>query len=138
MYVTYFVTGTLLTTTIFLYCIDGKKYHKEIVENLQTLKTIDKLRTGYYDYLITKWSVEQQLYDDCLKNGLELKINFEHKITSLPHLQYYSYCERVDLSNQNLISCGLPSLILLPHCKVSKLIIGTIIFHYVPYLCSWV
>lgn len=119
MLLIYFVTGTLLTTTVFLYCTDGKTYHKEILENLRTLKTIDKLRTGYYDYLTTKWSVEQQLYDDCLKNGLEFNINFEEKITCLPHLQYYSYCETVDLSNQNLISCALPSLVLVPHCKVS-------------------
>lgn len=94
------------------------------MENLRTLKTIDKLRTGYYDYLVAKWSIEQQLYEDCLKNNLELNINFEEKITSLPHLQYYSYCENIDLSNQNLTSCALRSLVLLPHCKVSKLTVG--------------
>lgn len=46
---------------------------------------------------------------------------FNDKITSLPHLQYYSYCEIVDLSNQNLTSNVLPSLIMLQHCKVRSL-----------------
>lgn len=90
---------------------------------------IDKLRTGYYEYLTTKWSIEQQLYEDCLKNGLEFKINFEEKVTSLPHLQYYSYCEAVDLSDQNFVSCALPSLVLLPHCKVSIMFTEIYIFH---------
>nr|XP_021184116.2 geranylgeranyl transferase type-2 subunit alpha [Helicoverpa armigera] len=108
---------TLLTTTVFLHCIDAKLYHNEVIENLHTLKTIDYLRAGYYDDLITKWSIEDQLVLDYKNNTQDLKIMFNDKITSLPHLQYYSYCENVDLSNQNLTSNVLPSLLMLQHCK---------------------
>lgn len=111
-------SGTLLTTTVFLHCIDAKKYHKEIIENLHTLKTIDHLRAGYYDDLITKWSIENQLTQDYKKDSLDLKIMFDDKVVSLPHLQYYSHCETVDLSDQNLTSNILPALELLQNCKV--------------------
>lgn len=110
----------MLTTTVFLHCIDAKLYHKEVISNLQTLKTIDKLRAGYYADLITKWSIEEQLSADFTNNNtLEMKVNFVEKLISLPHLQYYSYCEAVDLSNQDLTSVVLPSLIVLRNCKVS-------------------
>ncbi|XP_075992345.1 rab geranylgeranyltransferase subunit alpha [Anticarsia gemmatalis] len=108
---------TVLTTTVFLHCIDAKGNYKEVIENLHTLKSIDKLRAGYYDDLITKWSIEDQLAVDYGNNNLEFKISFQDKVTSLPHLQYYSYCESVDLSNQNLTSNVLPSLVMLQHCK---------------------
>ncbi|CAB3231014.1 unnamed protein product [Arctia plantaginis] len=108
---------TLLTTTVFLHCIDAKQNHKEVIKNLHTLKTIDKLRAGYYDDLLTKWSIEDQLSMDYVNDSDCFKIMFKDKITSLPHLQYYSYCETVDLSNQNLTSNILPSLIILQHCK---------------------
>lgn len=108
---------TLLTTTVFLHCIDAKQYHKEIIENLHTLKTIDSWRAGYYDDLITKWSLEDQLAIDYKSDSIDLKIKFDDKITSLPHLQYYSHCENVDLSNQNLSSNVLASLELLQNCK---------------------
>lgn len=112
------ISGTLLTTTVFLHCIDAKQYHKEIIENLHTLKTIDSWRAGYYDDLITKWSLEDQLAIDYKSDSIDLKIKFDDKITSLPHLQYYSHCENVDLSNQNLSSNVLASLELLQNCKV--------------------
>lgn len=112
-------SGTLLTTTVFLHCIDPKQYHKETIENLQTLKRIDDLRAGYYDDLITKWSIEDQLTQDYKTNFLDFKIKFDSRITNLPHLQYYSYCENIDLSNQNLTSSILPSLELFQNCKVS-------------------
>ncbi|KAJ8726387.1 hypothetical protein PYW07_001085 [Mythimna separata] len=108
---------TLLTTTVFLHCIDAKQYHKETIENLHTLKSIDNLRAGYYDDLITKWSIEEQLIEDYKKDSLDFKIMFEDKVSSLPHLQYYSHCENVDLSNQNLTSNILPALELLQNCK---------------------
>lgn len=108
---------TLLTTTVFLHCINAKENHKEVIENLQSLKTIDKLRAGYYNDLITKWSIENQIAIDYENSGRDFKITFKNRITSLPHLQYYSYCEDVDLSNQNLTSNILPSLVMLKHCK---------------------
>ncbi|XP_063838687.1 geranylgeranyl transferase type-2 subunit alpha [Ostrinia nubilalis] len=108
---------TLLTTTVFLYCIDAKLYHNEVIQNLQTLKSIDKLRDGYYNDLKTKWCIENQLYNDFENNSISLKISFDEKITSLPHLQYYSYCENVDLSDQNLSNKVLPSLVVLQNCK---------------------
>ncbi|KOB65347.1 putative neuroproteinsis [Operophtera brumata] len=103
---------TLLTTSVFLHCIDAKLYHKEVIANLQSLKTIDKLRAGYYADLITKWSVEEQLCADFTNNNsLEMKVNFAEKLINLPHLQYYSFCENVDLSDQDLTSVVLPSLV---------------------------
>ncbi|KAL0894810.1 hypothetical protein ABMA27_013335 [Loxostege sticticalis] len=108
---------TLLTTTVFLYCIDAKKYHNEVIENLQALKSIDKLRIGYYNDLITKWCIENQLNNYHGDNSISFKISFDEKISSLPHLQFYSHCENVDLSNQNISSKGLPSLIVLQNCK---------------------
>ncbi|KAG6452521.1 geranylgeranyl transferase type-2 subunit alpha [Manduca sexta] len=109
---------TLLTTTIVLYCIDAKKYHKEVIKNLHLLKVIDKLRAGYYDDLITKWSIEEQLCLDFKTNECRLfKVAFDERISCLPHLQYYSYCEEIDLSNQNLSSKILPSLVVLQHCR---------------------
>lgn len=113
---------TMLTTTVFLHCIDAKLYHKEVILNLQNLMTIDKLRAGYYADLITKWNIEEQLSADFAKNDtLVMKINFAEKLISLPHLQYYSYCENVDLSDQNLTSAVLPSLVVLQSCKVSRI-----------------
>lgn len=82
------------------------------------MKIIDNLRAGYYDDLITKWSIEDQLIKDYKKDCLDFKIMFDDKIVSLPHLQYYSHCENVDLSNQSLESNTLPSLELLQNCKV--------------------
>ena len=76
------------------------------------------MRAGYYDDLITKWSIEDQLVQDYKKDSLDLKIMFDDKIVSLPHLQYYSHCENVDLSNQSLGSNVLRSLELLQNCKV--------------------
>lgn len=58
---------------------------------------------------------------DYKTNDCHLKVNFDAKITSLPHLQYYSYCCYVDLSNQDLTSKVLPSFVVLQHCKVSIL-----------------
>ncbi|XP_023939140.2 geranylgeranyl transferase type-2 subunit alpha [Bicyclus anynana] len=112
---------TLLTTTFFLYCIDANLYHKEIMVNLETLKDLDSQRAGYYSDLISKWSIEQQLPQDYNSNSLEYKISFSQKITSLPHLNYYSYCQVVDLSNQALTSRILPTLTKLQHCKVLNL-----------------
>ncbi|XP_050362376.1 geranylgeranyl transferase type-2 subunit alpha [Nymphalis io] len=108
---------TLLTTTVFLHCINAKLYHKEVVENLQTLKDLDSLRAGYYSDLISKWNIEQQLPTDYQGDSLHYKSGFKEKLTSLPHLQYYSYCKTVDLSNQDLTSIILPSLVKLQHCK---------------------
>lgn len=113
--------GTLLTTTVFLHCINAKKYHKEIIKNLNTLIDIDKLRAGYYNDMIAKWSIEEQLVTDYMDNkDGSFKIKFPEQISSLPHIQYYSYCKVADLSNQNLVSKSLPSLVMLQHCKVSR------------------
>ncbi|XP_045765617.1 geranylgeranyl transferase type-2 subunit alpha [Maniola jurtina] len=114
---------TLLTTTFFLYCIDASLYHKEIVANLDLLKDLDTQRAGYYSDLISKWSIEQQLPKDyeTENTSLQYKIVFSEKITRLPHLQYYSFCQIVDLSCQNLTSRSLPTLIKLQHCKVLNL-----------------
>ncbi|CAH2988757.1 unnamed protein product [Chilo suppressalis] len=112
---------TLLTTTIFLNCIDAKLYHNEVIDNLKTLQSIDKLRTGYYEDLKTRWCIENQLYRDYESNDLVYRVSFDDKITCLPHLQYYSHCEKVDLTNQNLTTKVLPSLILLQNCKYLSL-----------------
>ncbi|XP_011548138.3 geranylgeranyl transferase type-2 subunit alpha [Plutella xylostella] len=113
---------TLLTTTIFLHCIDPKQHHDETITKLQLLKTIDTLRAGYYDDLITKWNIENVLSEKYDENvDVNLKITLSEKIACLPHLQYFSYCETVDLSNQNLTSRVLPSLVVLQHCKVLNL-----------------
>ncbi|CAH2066826.1 unnamed protein product, partial [Iphiclides podalirius] len=109
---------TLLTTTIFLHCIDSKLYYQETIQNLQRLKKLDQQRAGYYNDLLTKWSIEEQLPLDYASKDLVFKPTFSEKITILPHLQYYSFCEVVDLSNQNLCSNILPSLIFLQHCKI--------------------
>ncbi|XP_072936684.1 geranylgeranyl transferase type-2 subunit alpha [Epargyreus clarus] len=108
---------TLLTTTVILYCIDAKLYHKEILANLHSLKTIDKLRTGYYDDLISKWCLEEQLMINYCTSSLQLTMQHHEKIATLYHIQYYSFCEDVDLSNQKLTSRMLPVLIKLQHCK---------------------
>ncbi|CAH2104600.1 unnamed protein product [Euphydryas editha] len=112
---------TLLTTTFFLHCINASLYHKEVVENLQTLKKVDSLRAGYYNDLISKWNIEQQLPCDYENNSLHYKNGFKEKLTSLPHLQYYSFCKTVDLSNQDLTSCILPFLKKLQICEVLDL-----------------
>ncbi|KAM3964836.1 rab geranylgeranyltransferase subunit alpha [Aphomia sociella] len=112
---------TLLTTTFLLHCINAQQNHKEIIENLKELKMIDKLRAGYYDDLITKWSIEDQLLDDYKNDAVVFQIKFIEKISSLPHLHYYSFCENVDLSNQNLTSRVLPTLSILQHCKILSL-----------------
>lgn len=109
----------MLTTTIFLHCIDAKAYHTEAIQNLQKLKVIDKLRAGYYDDLIAKWCIEKQLCSDYENADLALKFSFPSPVSSLPYLQYYSYCDSVDLSNQQLTSNIFPSLIVLQHCKVN-------------------
>ncbi|XP_013188883.2 geranylgeranyl transferase type-2 subunit alpha [Amyelois transitella] len=108
---------TMLTTTFLLHCLDAKRHHKEVIEKLQALKTIDSMRAGYYSDLITKWSIEEQLADDYQNEKDSLVIRFNEKIAYLPHLQYYSFCEKVDLSNQSLTSNKMQSLIMLQHCK---------------------
>lgn len=111
-------SGTLLTTTVFLHCIDAKLNHNEAINNLQILQNLDYQRAGYYNDLISKWCIEEQLPIDYSSNCLLFKPKMSDKLTCLPHLQYYSFCEEIDLSNQNLCSKVLPSLILLQHCKV--------------------
>lgn len=104
---------------MFLHCINANLYHEEVIENLKTLKKLDSQRTGYYSDLITKWNIENQLSNNYNNMCTEYNIEFSEKITSLPHIQYYSYCKIVDLSNQELTSRILPSLVKLQHCKVS-------------------
>lgn len=108
---------TLLTTTVFLNCIDAKHYHREVIDNLKDLQSLDKLRAGYYDDLKTRWCVENQLYNDYSHSNLDYEISFGEKVSSLPHLQYYCYCDKVDLSDHSLTSKVLPSLIVLQNCK---------------------
>ncbi|CAG9566868.1 unnamed protein product [Danaus chrysippus] len=112
---------TLLTTTVFLHCIDPKLHHLEVIDNLQRLKKLDYQRAGYYNDLISMWSIEQQLQNDYNENIDKFHIRFGEKLTSLPHLQYYSFCQTVDLSNQELTSRILPTLIKLQHCKILDL-----------------
>ncbi|XP_068621326.1 geranylgeranyl transferase type-2 subunit alpha [Battus philenor] len=109
---------TLLTTTIFLHCIDPKLHHNETIFNLKILKNIDPQRAGYYEDLLSKWSIENQLPMDYSCNEVIFKPKFLNKLTSLPHLQYYSFCKVVDLSNQHLQSNMLPSLKVLQHCQI--------------------
>ncbi|XP_026757236.2 geranylgeranyl transferase type-2 subunit alpha [Galleria mellonella] len=108
---------TLLTTTFLLHCINAKHYHNEVIDILKTLQIKDKMHAGYYGDLITKWSIELQLEDDYRNEELELKVKFAEKISSLPHLHYYSFCENVNLFNQNLTSRVLSTLSVLQHCK---------------------
>ncbi|XP_059060537.1 geranylgeranyl transferase type-2 subunit alpha [Achroia grisella] len=108
---------TLLTTTVLLHCINAKHYHNEVIQNLKTLQNNDKMRAGYYSDLISKWSIENQLQDDYKNESAEFTVKFSEKISSLPHLHYYSFCETVNLSNQNLTSRVLPTLSVLQHCK---------------------
>ncbi|VVD01808.1 unnamed protein product [Leptidea sinapis] len=112
---------TVLTTTFFLWCINSSEHHEEILKNLTTLKRIDSQRAGYYSDLITKWSMEKLLPNCYEQKCLDYKLDCNYKITSLPHLQYFSFCVNVDLSNQDLTSNCLPSLIKLQHCKVLNL-----------------
>ncbi|CAK1549945.1 unnamed protein product [Leptosia nina] len=107
---------TLLTTAFFLYCVDAKTYNKEIDKILQSLIGIDKQRAGYYCDLKSKWSIEKEIHDNYDKMDLEMKVAVKN-LTCLPRLQYYSFCENVDLSHQNLNENVLPSLIKLQHCK---------------------
>ncbi|XP_053608103.1 geranylgeranyl transferase type-2 subunit alpha [Plodia interpunctella] len=108
---------TMLTTTFLLHCLDAKQHYKEVLEKLETLKKIDVMRAGYYSDLKTKWSIEEQIADDYQNDRDSLVIRFNEKITYLPHLQYYNFCETVDFSNQNLTSNMLHSLVMLQHCK---------------------
>lgn len=108
----------MLTTTVFLHCINASLYHKEVVENLETLKKVDSLRAGYYNDLLSKWIIEQQLPFDYKNNSMHYKNGFNEKLTCLPHLQYYNFCKSVDFSNQDITSCALPCLKKLQHCKV--------------------
>lgn len=114
---------TLLTTTIFLHCIDAKQYYEESINNLNLLKNIDNLRRGYYQDLITKWNVENMLVDMYNNCGIiyDVELKFKDKITCLPFLEYFSHCESVDLSDQSLNSKILPSLVVLQHCKILHL-----------------
>lgn len=100
--------------------MDAKIYHKEIIGILETLINIDKQRTGYYNDLITKWSIEDDIRENYENSTLEYKVGCQ-KLSSLPHLQYYSFCETVDLSEQYLTQRVLSSLQKLQHCKVSLL-----------------
>ncbi|CAK1603098.1 unnamed protein product [Parnassius mnemosyne] len=109
---------TLLTTTVFLHCINAKLYHKEAMVNLQILKNLDEQRAGYYNDLISKWNIENQLPLDYEHKNLVFRPTFSDKLTSLPHLQYYNFCEIIDLSDQYLSSNILPSLKYLQHCKI--------------------
>ncbi|XP_022112441.2 geranylgeranyl transferase type-2 subunit alpha isoform X1 [Pieris rapae] len=107
---------TLLTTAFFLHCVDAKTYHKDIIDIISTLINIDEQRAGYYNDLKSKWCIEDNIQEHYANLTLHFKVESK-KLSSLPHLQYYSFCEAVDLSNQNLPSRVLPGLIKLQHCK---------------------
>lgn len=100
---------TLLTAALLSKAIDHDQNHVQIVQYLEKLKTVDPMRTGYYQDLIGKWGTEVRLsqwIDDasCPTKRLDLSgIGLAH----VAYEQYLAVAGEIDLGGNSLTEKSL-------------------------------
>lgn len=96
------IAGTLLTAALLMRAIDRKKYHFESLEFLNKLKTFDVNRTGYYNDLANKWSIEDCLADWilALEENRNTPIDLANlNLFNLHYKQYLCVADQINLTN---------------------------------------
>lgn len=93
-----------MTAALLMRATDRKKYHSESLEFLEKLKKYDSSRTGYYEDMANKWSIEHCLADWII----ELETNRDRPIdlsnlnlVNLHYKQYLCVADRIDLSGNH-------------------------------------
>ncbi|KAM8960600.1 geranylgeranyl transferase type-2 subunit alpha [Pelodytes ibericus] len=103
----------LLTIILLMRALDPLYYEKESLSYFDTLKTVDPMRSGYYDDLCSKFQVENAILKmeyaearviDLAKKGL----------TRLCHLNHMVLVTHMDISGNRLLC--LPTDILMMRC----------------------
>uniref|UniRef100_A0A1Q3FJH0 Geranylgeranyl transferase type-2 subunit alpha n=1 Tax=Culex tarsalis TaxID=7177 RepID=A0A1Q3FJH0_CULTA len=100
---------TLLTAALLSKAIDHEANHDQIVQYLEKLKTVDPMRTGYYQDLIGKWGVEVRLGqwiggEGCPAKRLDLSgIGLVH----VAYEQYLAVASEIDLGGNKLVEKSL-------------------------------
>lgn len=101
---------------------DRKKYHSESLEFLEKLKTYDSNRTGYYEDLANKWSIEHCLADwiSTLESNRDTPIDLSNlNLVNLHYKQYLCVADRIDLSENLFASKRINEIsTLLNECNV--------------------
>lgn len=94
---------TLLTAALLMRAIDSEEYHQRTIENLEKLKTVDSLRLGYYDDLITKWNIEGVLAKWLKLGDIGKPIDFSSlNLSCLYYEQYYAIAKIIKFSEESL------------------------------------
>lgn len=117
-----FSSGTLLTAALLMRAIDRKKYHAEALTFLESLKQYDSNRTGYYNDLGNKWTIEDYLADWILtlESNRETPLNLSNlKLTNLYYKQYLCVAEHIALDSSCFDSKRIDEIKkLLENCNV--------------------
>lgn len=120
----YYFIGTNLAMAVISHSIDNLSSYKMCIDLCKTLSNLDSKRKHYYEDLASRWYIEYFLECkmDLVKKG---KFTFSDEneggniqLTTLYHLQYWSACSDIDLSNQRLTSRCLSALKVLQNCEV--------------------
>lgn len=85
---------------------DRKNYHSESLEFLEKLKKYDSNRTGYYEDLANKWSIEHRLADwiSALETNRDTPIDLSKlSLVNLHYKQYLCVADQINLS-ENLFN----------------------------------
>lgn len=86
--------------------IDRKQYHAEALQHLDTLKTCDAMRVGYYTDLANKWSIEYVLDEwiTSIHSGNMSTCNLSKlNLTNLHYEQYLCVADEIDLRGNPLL-----------------------------------
>ncbi|XP_024946850.1 geranylgeranyl transferase type-2 subunit alpha [Cephus cinctus] len=110
----------LLTGIFLMRNINDSKYHKNILENFTALKTIDKLRSNYYEDLRSKYLIDYVLHNTWLQEDKTNEVTSldmsNYNLTLLCNEHYLSFYSEVNLCGNNLGN-SLHRLHSLQRCK---------------------
>lgn len=94
---------TLLTAALLMRAIDPNQFHKRTIENLEKLKIVDNLRFGYYEDLISKWTIEGILSEWLKCGDINQPLDFSStKLSCLYYEQYFAIAKRIKFGGDGL------------------------------------
>lgn len=103
----------LLTYVLLLYTLKPKDYFENCLNNINKLKTIDKLRKNYYNDLESRYKIEYFIAN----NNTEDIVFKGYGLTALYHMHMFLFKKNVDLSDNNLSNSNLEHLKYLVNCR---------------------
>lgn len=118
--------GTLLTAALLMRAIGRKQYHLESLKYLDSLKKFDPMRSGYYNDLQSKWSIENSLdgWITSLHSDIEQPLDLSNlNLVNLNYQQYFCVAAKLNLEknsfNENRVASILEAL---KNCNVNILL----------------